>query len=188
MSFFFFSRKAFTLRAMIPSLAPSRTLPLCILWYIWAEGVWVMLSGWLGNRPAVDRSRSHSAGAARSPEAGKHWFPSGLSGDLCFLAPVEPALQTDTAAASRSFSSCWQPCFQNKVTPEGSFLLSRCLHTAVSSFESVFFCLTQGQNSFSLAKWKSKQGMFFPYRSHSYRAVFFYRIYRSCSWLFLLRS
>lgn len=66
----------------------------CVLWYIRMESVWLMFSGWLSSLPTVVSSRSHSTEAAGSLEAGKHCFPSRLSGGLCQRWLNQPFGQT----------------------------------------------------------------------------------------------
>lgn len=140
--FFFFSRKTFTLTATLDTLSSfvmhSCISASCVPWYTRVESVWLkVLSGWLSSLPAVVSSRSHSAEAAGTLEAGKHHFPSRLLGGLSLSTLTEPALRTDIASASRSSPSCCQPYFPKSITPEGS-LWCRCLHTMVSSFGPVF--------------------------------------------------
>lgn len=151
----------------------------CVLWFIRMEAVWLMFSSLHTMGSSIPQHWGTGI-----PGSWERLFPAG-SQDVSLSVLTEPALQTDAAADSRSFSSSCQLSFQNKFTAEGTLLLCRCLHTALSSFGPVFSISCKFRIPSLWGNRSPNGGWFF----HTDPIPWFsYRMYRSCFQLFFITS
>lgn len=157
-----------------------------VLWHIRMESVWLMFSGWLSSLPTVVSSRSHSTEAAGSLEAGKHCFPSRLSGGLCQRWLNQPFGQTLQQPADLSLPIV-SPLSKIRLLQR---VVSCCVGVFIVQFPplGLFFLSPTGSEFLLFGETEVQKRDDFSTQIPFLQSWFSYRMYRSCSQLFLLRS